>query len=318
MIEVTVSRKTREASGIFGFELLSVDGRELPPFTAGAHIDVRLPNGLTRQYSLYNQPDEANRYCIAVLNAPVSRGGSRYLTEAVQEGDRLLIGSPRNLFPLDENASFSLLVAGGIGITPILAMAFRLHRCQQDFRIHYCGRTSDAMAFQDLLRSSPFAEKLMIHTDDGPREQAFDPEHALGSAPPESHLYVCGPNGFMENLLGVGRRLGWPQERLHCESFAAGNAALPVNEEDFVLRLARTGRDLIVPAGKSVAATLIENGIDVSLSCEQGMCGTCMLSVVEGEPEHRDTYLSDAERARNDVFMACCSRSRTPVLTIDL
>ena len=198
MIDVWVTRKQREADHIYSFELSPVDGECLPPFTAGAHIDVHLGNGLNRQYSLYHPPVGSNRYCIAVLNAPQSRGGSRYFTETVQQGDLLRISPPRNLFPVDESAGFSLLIAGGIGITPILAMASQLHHCGKNFALHYCGRTATAMAFREALQHAPYAEKVSIHTDDGAPDQVLEMTSTFALAPRDSHLYVCGPTGFME------------------------------------------------------------------------------------------------------------------------
>lgn len=318
MIDVLITRKQREADHIFSFKLARVDGGRLPAFTAGAHIDVHLANGLVRQYSLYNQPGEVDRYCIAVLAAAQSRGGSRYLAETVQQGDLLRIGAPRNLFPLDENAESSLLVAGGIGITPILAMAARLHQCGKDFALHYCGRTISAMAFRETLQSTPYAERVFIHTDDGAPAQSLDAASLIAHAPAGSHLYVCGPTGFMNNLLAAGRDAGWEDARLHREYFAADPALLANNANGFILRLVRSRRDLPIPEDKSVADVLLENGMEIPLSCEQGVCGTCLLPVVDGEPDHRDMFLTDAEHARNDCFTPCCSRSKSPILSVDL
>lgn len=318
MIDVLVTRKQREADHIFSFELVRVDGGRLPAFTAGAHIDVHLANGLVRQYSLYNQPGEVDRYCIAVLAAAQSRGGSRYLTETVQQGDLLRIGAPRNLFPLDENARSSLLVAGGIGVTPILAMAARLHQCGKHFALHYCGRTITAMAFREALLHAPYADRVHIYADDGAPAQSLDATSLIARAPAGSHLYVCGPAGFMDGLLAAGRDAGWEDARLHREYFAA-DAPLPASKGNgFILRLMRTGRDLPVPEDKSVADVLLENGVDIPLSCEQGVCGTCLLPVVAGEPDHRDMFLTDAEHTRNDCFTPCCSRSKSLILSVDL
>lgn len=240
------------------------------------------------------------------------------MAEVVQQGDRLRISPPRNMFPLQDGGDFYLLVAGGIGITPILSMASHLNRRGKNFAVHYCARTAAGMAFRELLQQAPFAGRVALHTDDGPLEQSFNPDAVIAGAPDGSHLYVCGPNGFMENLISTGRRLGWTDGRLHCESFGSGGVVTNSHGEAFTLRLVRSGLEFIVPPDRSVASVLNENGIAIPLSCEQGMCGTCLIPVVEGEPDHRDTFLTDAEHARNDLFTACCSRSKGPVLSVDL
>lgn len=318
MIDVRVARKTREADAVYSFELRAIDGKPLPTFAAGAHIDVHLGNGLVRQYSLYNSPDETDRYCIAVANTPQSRGGSRHLCETVQEGDILRVDPPRNLFPLDETAAFSLLVAGGIGITPILSMAARLHQLGKDFAMHYCGRTASAMAFRNALDGAPYADRVTLHFDDAPQAQTADIAVQIAKCSAGSHLYVCGPSGFMDNVLTWGRDAGWQEECLHREYFAAAPLTSPTGDEPFTLRLVRSQRDLLVPAGKTAADILLESGVDIRLSCEQGICGTCLTPVVAGTPDHRDLFLTKAEHDRNDCFTPCCSRSKSPVLMIDL
>jgi vanillate O-demethylase ferredoxin subunit len=316
MIEVIVTSKRREAEGIFSLELAAIDRRPLPAFSAGSHIDVHLPNSLVRQYSLCNHPEERHRYLLGVLLDPVSRGGSQAMHEQVHEGSRLRISEPRNLFALEHASGYSMLFAGGIGITPILCMAERLARIGAPFELHYCGRSAGRMAFVEYIRRSAFADCVHVHVDDGEDAQRLDSARVLSAPTSDCHLYVCGPNGFMEHVLGTARAQGWAEAQLHREYFTA---AAPAGETGgFEVQLASTGQCFQVPAALSVAQVLLEAGIDIPLSCEQGICGTCITRVLEGEPEHRDMFLTDAERARNDQFTPCCSRARSARLVLDL
>lgn len=313
---VRVARRADEADGICSFELVPDDGASLPPFTAGAHLDVCIAPGLIRQYSLCNDPAESGRYRIAVLREPASRGGSSGMHERVQVGDRLKVSPPKNHFPLAP-APHSLLLAGGIGVTPILAMARKLHATGEAFEMHYCGRNASRMAFLDELAQSAFATKVQVHVDDGPIEQKFDARSVLTGMSEDAHLYVCGPAGFMDHVLATARELGWPDVRLHREYFAG---AVIANEADaaFDVRVARTGQVIHVPASKRVIDVLADHGIDVPVSCESGVCGTCLTKVLEGQPDHRDTFLTDSERLANNQFTPCCSRSKSPLLVLDL
>lgn len=315
-LSVCVQKRTDEAEGICSFELVAEDGAKLPPFTAGAHIDVYVSPGLVRQYSLCNDPAERNRYKIAVLREPQSRGGSAGMHTKVQAGQCLTVGSPRNHFALVP-ARHSLLLAGGIGITPILAMARSLHAQGDSFEMHYCGRSAARMAFLDELAAAPFAGAVQVHTDDGDAGQRFDANGLLATPQPGTHLYVCGPAGFMDHVLATARACGWPEEQLHREYFAAAPVDHP-GDEAFEVQLARTGTRCQVPAGKTVLEVLLAEGVDLPFSCESGVCGTCLTSVLAGTPDHRDSYLTEAERAAGSQFLPCCSRSKSPVLVLDL
>ncbi|MBD9631518.1 PDR/VanB family oxidoreductase [Pseudomonas sp. PDM19] len=317
MLEVLVSRRQHEAQDILGFELRSLDGASLPPFSAGSHIDVHLPNGLVRQYSLCNDPREHDRYQIGVLLDPASRGGSRCLHEAVEEGTRLRISEPRNLFPLAHAAGRSLLFAGGIGITPILCMAERLAQSGAAFELHYCCRSADRAAFLERLSRSSFADQVQLHFDDGPAEQRLDAASLLAAPANDTHLYVCGPGGFMAHVLDSARQAGWDESRLHREYFAAAPEPEAASGS-FEVQLASSGQCFRIPPERSVADVLLEAGVDIPLSCEQGICGTCVTRVLAGEPEHRDLFMTAAEHARNDQFTPCCSRSKSPRLVLDL
>ncbi len=316
MIEVVVTARSTEAQDICSYELASVDGSPLPPFSAGAHIDVHLPDGLTRQYSLCNPPQERHRYVIGVLNDPASRGGSRSLHAQVHEGTRLSISEPRNLFPLDHAARRSLLFAGGIGITPILCMAERLAQTSADFELHYCARASQRAAFVSRLMGSPFAERVFLHFDEQPGT-ALNAAEVLARPADDVHLYVCGPGGFMQHVLDSARAQGWQEACLHREYFTAA----PVDsslDASFSVKLGSSGQVFEIPADKSVVQVLESHGIEIAVSCEQGICGTCLTRVLEGIPEHRDLFLTEQEQALNDQFTPCCSRSKTPLLVLDI
>jgi vanillate O-demethylase ferredoxin subunit len=314
-LTVRVDRKSREAADIVGFELVAIDGQSLPAFAAGSHIDVTLPAGITRQYSLCNPPAERNRYCIAVLKEPASRGGSQGLHNAVHEGDTLVISAPRNHFALAHDATRHLLLAGGIGITPILCMAERLALAQESFDLHYCGRSEERMAFLERVRS--FEGRSTLHVDGGPSDQRIDLETVLQSPTPGTHLYVCGPKGFMDVVLSTARRLNWSEESLHYEFFSGGVIDTDLDGA-FEVRVASTGQVLVVAAGDTVTDVLARAGVNVMTSCEQGVCGTCITRVLEGTPDHRDLYLTPEEQAKNDQFTPCCSRSKSRVLVLDL
>jgi len=317
LLQVKVAARRELAEGIAGYELAAVDDAELPPFEAGAHIDVHLPGGLIRQYSLHALPGEHRTYRIGVLRDPQSRGGSVRMLDTVREGDRLAISPPRNHFVLHPGAEQSLLFAGGIGITPILCMAQQLTRQGREFALHYCGRSLERMAFVDQLRAASYAERVQVHVDDGSPGQQLDARAAIGAPAPGKHLYVCGPTGFMDHILGTARSLGWPEERLHREYFAG--APLDHSADGpFELEVRSTSRVIRVAADQSAAQAMLDAGLDVPLSCEQGVCGSCITRVAAGVPDHRDLYFTDEEHARNDCFTPCCSRSCTPRLVLDL
>jgi len=317
MLTVRVTRRTPEAVDISTFELCDVDGKPLPPFGAGSHIDVHLPNGLTRQYSLCNDPTESHRYLIGVLRDPASRGGSAAMHDQIQEGAVLRISAPKNHFPLAHEARRSILVAGGIGVTPILCMAERLAMAGADFEMHYCTRSRDRTAFRDRIAASAFAPRVRFHFDDGDAAQKLDISALVASPTPGVHLYVCGPKGFMDAVLGAARAGAWPESQIHYEFFNA--ELLPTGEEGaFDVKLASSGRIVTVGKDQTVVQALAAAGVDVPTSCEQGVCGTCLTRVLEGVPDHKDLYLTPEEQAANDQFTPCCSRSKTPVLVLDL
>jgi vanillate O-demethylase ferredoxin subunit len=313
---VRVARKTREAEGICSYELVRADGAALPPFAAGAHIDVHLPNGLVRQYSLCNAPGETHRYVIAVLRDAASRGGSRAMHDDVDLGSVLTVSAPKNHFPLAD-AERTLLLAGGIGVTPILAMAETLADNGAAFELHYCARAPERAAFVQRLGAARFAGLVHLHYDSGADDQRLDLAALLAAPAPGTHLYVCGPQGFIDHVLDNARACGWPAAQLHVEYFGAA-AVDTGGDRPFDVQLASSGQVVTIPAGRTVLKVLAEQGVDIPYSCEEGVCGTCLTRVLAGVPEHRDLYLTDEERAANDQFAPCCSRARTPLLVLDL
>ncbi len=313
---VRIARKTAEAHDVCSFELVDVEARALPPFSAGSHIDVQVGDGLVRQYSLCNDPRETHRYLIAVLRDPNSRGGSVGM-HALQAGMTLGISEPKNHFALAHDVRHSILLAGGIGITPILCMAERLANIGASFEMHYCTRSLERTAFVERVRAAAFADRVRFHHDDGPDEQKLDARSTLGAPADGKQLYVCGPTGFMDWVLGTARELGWPEDRLRREYFAAG----PIDtshDGSFEVQIASTGAVIRIARDQTIVAALATAGIDVPTSCEQGVCGTCLTRVLDGTPEHRDMYLTPDEQAKGDQFTPCCSRAKSARLVLDL
>lgn len=317
-LNVKVVARREEATDILSFDLADAAGAALPPFSAGAHIDVHIGPGLIRQYSLCNDPADGRSYRIAVLKEAGSRGGSKALHERAHAGDMLEISAPRNHFALSQEARSSLLIAGGIGITPIMAMAECLSRAGSEFELHYCARTPARAAFRDQLVTSRFASRVAFHFDDGDEAQRFDIRTMLQRQPAQTHLYVCGPGGFMNAVLSAAREIGWSEEQLHYEFFGAEATTSAKDQQSFEVMLSSSGKRVRVPAEQSVVEALAAVGVAVPTSCSQGVCGTCLTRVLKGEPEHLDLYLTPQEQARNDQFLPCCSRSRSPCLVLDL
>lgn len=316
-MNVRIARKTVEAQDICSFELVDAEGGVLPPFSAGAHIDVHVPGGFVRQYSLCNDPGETHHYLIGVLRDPASRGGSMVLHDVAKEGDVLQIGTPKNHFPLAHESKKSLLLAGGIGITPILCMAERLAITGADFDMHYCTRSADRTAFRERIGKSAFADRVRFHFDDGSAEQKLDLKALLAAPEPGVHLYVCGPKGFIDAVLGTARAQGWQEVQLHYEFFSA-EVVKSDSDASFEVRLASSGRSVRVSPDQTVVQALAAAGVEVPVSCEQGVCGTCLTRVLEGTPDHRDMYLTPGEQMANNQFLPCCSRSKSPLLVLDI
>jgi len=313
-LSLRVARRTEEAEGIASFELARADGGPLPAFSAGSHIDVHLPGGLVRQYSLANDPHDATHYRIGVLRDPASRGGSVAMHDQVREGDVLTISEPRNHFPLVA-APHIILLAGGIGVTPLLCMAQRLAATGASFELHACNRSRARSAFVEEMQA--FGERFHLHLDDGDAAQKLDLPAVLKKAPAGSRIYVCGPGGFIDFVVNTAKAQGWPADHVHLEYFNAAPQDT-AGDQDFEVRIASTGQTYTIPADKPITTALAEHGVEIMVSCEQGVCGTCLTRVLEGEVDHRDLYLTDDEKACHDQFLPCCSRAKSPMLVLDL
>lgn len=316
-LRVRVARKEQVALEIALFELVGSDGAELPPFSAGSHIDVHIPGGLVRQYSLCNAQSESHRYQIAVLKDAKGRGGSRGMHELVHAGDEIAISAPKNHFALAHATSESLLLAGGIGITPLLCMAERLATLEKPFTLHYCTRSAERTAFRERIRDARFAQNVQFHFDNGPAEQKVDLKSLLSSTREGAHLYTCGPKGFMDAVLAQARLSGWREDQLHYEFFNAAPTR-GAADEGFDVQLASSGRIIRVSPQETIVEALAACGVHIPTSCEQGVCGTCLTRVLDGELDHRDLFLTRDEQAAGDQFLPCCSRAKSAKLVLDL
>lgn len=313
-LSLRVMNRKIEADDIVSFELATTDGRPLPAFSAGSHIEVEVAQGLTRQYSLCNDPKETHRYLIAVLKTPDSRGGSQGLHERVQTGDILKVSLPKNHFHLTHVEGPVVLIAGGIGITPILCMAERLAAIGAPFVLHYTARTAGRMAFAERITSSGFAQAAHLYRND--QGEHLDLDRVFAAADPASHIYVCGPAGLIEAVRERAAAAGWAEDHIHQEYFKA--ATSDAVNLPFQVKLASSGIVLDVAADQTLVAALEQHGLRIPTSCSEGVCGTCLTQVLEGEVDHRDVVLSPAEHARHDQMTPCCSRAKSPLLVLDL
>ncbi|MFD5258275.1 PDR/VanB family oxidoreductase [Streptomyces bobili] len=298
------------------FDLARTDGEELWEFEPGAHIDVVTgADDMIRQYSLCGPANTRKQYRLAVLNEENSRGGSRAM-HALAEGDTVRISAPRNRFGLSP-ARRHILVAGGIGITPLLAMVLELEATGGDYHLHYCSRSRSEAAFVGELENN---SRVTFHFDDEAAEQRLDLARDAGPPDPDTALYVCGPGGFMDYVLDRAAELGWHPSALHKERFAAAATTLEAGTPgsgSFTVRLASTGAEYEVAEGESILDVLLDSGVDAPYSCQQGICGECVVRVLAGEPDHRDDVLTDAERA-DGMFTLCSSRALSSHLEVEL
>lgn len=297
---------------ILVYEFVAPEGGPLPAVQAGAHVDVHLANGITRSYSLLQAHSAPERYLVGVKRDPNSRGGSRYMHEQLRVGTPMTLSGPRNHFPLDEQAAHSVLIAGGIGITPILCMAERLAELGASFELWYASRTRADLAF--LPQLARFGARLRLHVDDE-AGAVLEMAAIVAAAPPDAHFYCCGPAPMLAGYeaAAAARAPG----TVHLERFGASQPVAS-GGGGFCIALARSGIELQVPSDATVLQVLTQNGIAIDSSCEAGICGCCEVAVLEGEVDHRDEVLSAAQRAGNKSMMVCCSRARGERLVLDL
>ena len=312
-MQLRVRSITYLAEAINSYELVDPRGRDLPRFAPGAHVELQA-GGFLRRYSLWNDPAERRRYCIAVLREAASRGGSRHLHENVRVGDIVEVSAPRNNFPLDPTAERHLLIAGGIGIAPIMSMVTELRRRGADFTIHHCARSSEQTAFRRELAPLAAEGRLRCYYDGGDPSRGLDIAVMLREPRLGTHLYYCGPASLMAAATEAAR--SWPAGTVHCEYFSGVPEPAAAEDRPFRVQLAKTGGDYEVRAGETIVEALRRQGIAVRTSCELGYCGTCLTPYLAGEPDHRDQVLE--ENGRRRYVLICCSRAYTPVLVLDL
>ena len=313
-IAAVIQSREDQGNGVAVLRLVSSDGSGLPGFDAGAHIDVRINDDLIRQYSLSNAPSGdslADHYRIGVLNDPESRGGSLALFNEFHTGKEVQISVPRNHFEVASHTGTAILVAGGIGVTPILSMAHQLKQAGRDFEIHYCLNKLANGAFVDELESE-FAEQLTIHCS---VDKKFDPSETFADRKSDAHVYVCGPSGFMDWVIDTAKEQGIANEQIHFEYF---NAEVDLEGDSIEVYCSESDKTVMVGSDESIANALSNAGIRVDVSCEQGVCGTCITDVLEGIPDHRDQFLTDEEKEDNDQMALCCSRAKGPKLVIEI
>ena len=311
-----VTKRIDEAHNMVSFELADSDGADLPPFSAGSHIDVTAPGGLVRQYSLCNSPDERNRYVIGVWKDPNSRGGSKALHDAVNAGDVIQVGLPRNRFRIPRSTKRAILLARGIGVTPMLSIASDLASKQIPFEFHYVYALMSPDAFTGIIKDSNFADKITFYYEAREQNRVVDPAAILSDQPDGTQFFICGADWWQDPIINLAKQKGFTEDRIHVERFA-GKVPPAALDKVFDVKLASTGKVYKIPGDKTVSAALEEAGVRIPTSCEQGMCGTCRTKILEGEADHRDKHLSDQQRAEG-YFLPCWSRAKGDLLVLDI
>ncbi|WP_253448653.1 PDR/VanB family oxidoreductase [Halomonas sp. Y3] len=318
ILQVRVQSITFEAEGILSYELRPVaPRRELPAFSPGAHVDLHLSNGLIRSYSLFNSQEQGGCYRVAVNLDANSRGGSRFMHSSVGAGDILTIGLPRNNFPLYEEAEHTVLIAGGIGITPLFAMLKRLEALGRRWTLYYSTRSRKNTAFikeLEAVNAQSSHGRVVFHFDQESAGGFLNFSDIVASQAASTHFYCCGPLPMLEAFEAATADL--PDDCVHVEYFAAKESA--DTSGGFTVELARSGKSFYVPAGKTILDVLIEGGQQPLYSCQEGICGTCEVAVLEGEPDHRDLVLSAKQQREGHSMMICCSGCRGERLVLDL
>ncbi|MDV7449396.1 PDR/VanB family oxidoreductase [Acinetobacter baumannii] len=314
LYDVVVKNRHVEGGNIAVMEFESATSATLPKVEAGAHIDVHLPNGMVRQYSLCQNPNDEGKFRLGILRNPESRGGSISAFDEIKDGMQIQVSEPKNLFPLLK-AKHSVLIGGGIGITPLITMAYQLAHEGESFELHYCGASPEKCAFVDEIKNGELAKHTTFHfKSEGASHRAFF-ESAIKDIDSESHIYTCGPVGFMDWVINLATTHDFPEQQIHKEYF---QVETDTSGDSFEVVAERSGKIIMVEAGETILQALAKEGIEIEMSCEQGVCGTCMCDVIEGEPDHRDVYFTDEEKASNEQILVCCSRSKTPRLVLDI
>jgi tetrachlorobenzoquinone reductase len=315
-IKVKINGITREAENLGVFEFGAANGASLEPFSAGAHIDLHLGNGLVRSYSLINSPCDRDRYVIGVKKESDGRGGSRYIHEQLRVGDLIEISPPLNNFELREDAARSILIAGGIGVTPLACMSRRLEEIGQPWELHYAARDRDSAGFVPQLAAFGSKVRFYFSTEFCPQPQAtrIDVNEIVRTAPRDAHIYCCGPHTMLTAFEAAAA--GYPTGQAHIERFS--NPDSIDKNGSFEVVLAKSHETLEIPAGKTILDVLLERGVDAPYSCLEGVCSSCETRVISGVPDHRDLILTSEEREAGDRMMICCSRAKSGKLVLDL
>ena len=314
-LELKVTKVRDLTSNIKMFELVEAHGGDLPAFDAGAHIDIKMPNGLTRSYSLANDPKERNRYVTAILKDMNGQGGSKWMHENVKVGDVLITTPPLQNFPLHEDAPNTVLLAGGIGITPILSMGYRLKALGKKVHLNYASRSPADTAFMDEVKQV-FGADVTFYHDGGDPSKGINLKEVFKNYPAGTHLYVCGPGGLLRAVREATAH--WPEDAVHFELFTSARtdeqtAEMATRENfEFEVELKQAGVTLTIPADRSILDVMIEEGFGVPYACEEGWCGACVIPMLEGKADHRDEVLTDAEKAANTKIQVCVSRAAKP------
>jgi ferredoxin-NADP reductase len=311
LIEVRLTAIRYAARDTNLYEFQRPDGKPLPAYAPGAHIDLHLPNGLVRNYSLTVAKPEPGTYTFGIKRDPASRGGSRHVHDELRVGKTVKISAPRNNFPLTEDAAHSILFAGGIGITPIWCMVQRLAELGRSWALYYACRSRADMAFIEALENMPPAH---LHFDDEHAGQVLDIAAIVAGLPREAQLYCCGPAPMLRAFEAA--TADWPRPQIHVEYFTP--KAEPARKGGFTVELARSGQEFFIPEGQSILGVLLDEGVDVDYSCELGICGACEQRVIAGVPEHRDSILTEEEQAENKRVMICCAGCKTERLVLDI
>lgn len=315
-LEVEVCRTQLIAEDVLELDLRGAGGARLPDFSPGSHIVIHLPSGLVRHYSLYPGCHNDGHYCVAVLRQPAGRGGSDFIHTHVRAGDRIKISAPANRFPLQATTNKALFIAGGIGITPIYALAKEFAHHSSNFEIVYLTKSKERTAFIKTLTATPFGQRLTLHHSDSDAGQRYDLASLLNGTSADTHVYCCGPSALMDVVKTSSAHI--PSANLHFEAFAAEESAHQSNDTPFEIRLAKRGQRLAVGPNETILTVLKREGIPALYSCEEGTCGTCAVRVIEGIPDHRDSVLTAEERASGELIITCCSRAKSKSLVLDL
>jgi phthalate 4,5-dioxygenase reductase subunit len=312
MMPLRVTRNDKIAEGINLFEFRDPGGKPLPEFAAGAHITIRTPNGALRKYSLCNDPAERDRYAVAIKREVSGRGGSINLIDGVKAGDELMVAPPVNDFELPQRATDFLFIAGGIGVTPFMAMIRQAQAQGKRFRLYYCSRSPETTAFIDELSAPEFKDKVFIHYDQGDPTKSLDLKPILAERKNREHLYCCGPRPLMEAVRTLTDH--WSSAAVHFEAFSDAETH-KATDTAFKVRLAKSGDIIDVPVTKTILEAMREHGLEVPSSCETGTCGTCRTKMLAGDADHRDLCLAEHEKA--DTIMICVSRAKGDEITLD-